>query len=88
MLVKFRNFLDIKETFLDELPKSTHLFYGHEYSFYNLRFAKHSDRENEFIKQTYKEAKKRRMIKMPFLPGVLEDEYRVNLFLRGEEQVI
>lgn len=77
----------IKNTF-DKLPKDTNLFYGHEYTRGNLRFAKKIEVDNVVIREKYKEAKDNHRKKIASLPGILSEEYKINLFLRVDEPKI
>mmetsp|Transcript_16509 Transcript_16509/g.15817 ORF Transcript_16509/g.15817 Transcript_16509/m.15817 type:complete len:146 (+) Transcript_16509:508-945(+) len=80
-----QNFADIKKDVIDKLPKDTHLFYGHEYAYSNLRFCHSLDPNNQFINEQYLIVKKNRALRKPNLPGTLSDEYQINVFFRFDE---
>lgn len=75
-------------TKIANLPESTQLYCGHEYTLSNLKFAKHVDPENADIDRYIAEVTKCRGNNLPSLPSSLLLEKKVNPFLRTASEVI
>lgn len=73
------------KSFLD-LPPSTRLWCGHEYTVSNLRFALSVEPDNEDIRAALRSAEARREKGLPTVPDTLAHQARVNPFLRFDQQ--
>ena len=69
---------------LDELPGSTLVCAGHEYTAANARFALHVDPANEALQARAKEVENLRAQGLPTLPVTLAQERATNPFLRAK----
>jgi hydroxyacylglutathione hydrolase len=67
---------------LSELPGDTHVYCGHEYTESNLRFAAHLEPSNADVGRARGRAAKLRAEGKPTVGTTLDDEQRVNPFLR------
>jgi hydroxyacylglutathione hydrolase len=67
---------------LCELPGDTHVYCGHEYTESNLRFAAHLEPTNADVEQARRRAASLRGDGKPTVGTTLDDERRVNPFLR------
>jgi hydroxyacylglutathione hydrolase len=65
-----------------ELPGDTHVYCGHEYTESNLRFAAHLEPSNADIEQARGRAAELRAAGRPTVGTTLDEERRVNPFLR------
>ncbi len=73
---------------LAELPESTRLFCGHEYTVKNLRFARVVEPENPDIEYKLARAEALREEGEPTLPSTMGEELRTNPFLRVGEPAV
>jgi hydroxyacylglutathione hydrolase len=64
------------------LPGETRVYCGHEYTESNLRFAAHCEPSNADIKRAQERAAARRAKNEPTVPGRLEEEGKINPFVR------
>ncbi|MEO8401187.1 MAG: hydroxyacylglutathione hydrolase [Gammaproteobacteria bacterium] len=69
---------------LAQLPLTTKIYCGHEYTLANLKFAEHVEPENTFIRDKISELTKKVAENQATLPSVLGDEKKMNPFLRCE----
>lgn len=69
---------------LRELPTTTQVYSGHEYTQKNLAFAQTVEPDNAAIAQAIAEVAALRQNGQPSLPGTLEQECRINPFLRWD----
>jgi hydroxyacylglutathione hydrolase len=67
---------------LAELPGTTKVYCGHEYTESNLRFAAHLEPSNADIESLHQSVQATRRHGSPSVPGALADEQKVNPFLR------
>ena len=67
---------------LAALPGDTRVYCGHEYTIQNLRFAAHVDADNIAIVAAREQAAARRAAGQPTVGVTLDDDLRVNPFLR------
>lgn len=70
---------------LAELPGSTRVYCGHEYTAANLRFAAAVEPDNQAIKERAARVKAQRDRGEPTVPGTLADELATNPFLRASQ---
>ena len=70
---------------IKELPKNTHIYCGHEYTYKNAEFCMKYDYNNSDLKKKFDEIKKLRLKNLPTVPTVLEDEINSNIFLRCDK---
>jgi len=68
-----------------ELPGDTRLYCGHEYTESNLRFAAHCEPGNGDVKKAQERANELRAAGKPTVGTTLDEERRVNPFLRVRE---
>lgn len=73
---------------LINLPNSTNVYCGHEYTVTNLRFAAHVDPNNTHVMEKLEWAKSRREKNLPTVPSTIGEEKLYNPFLRTHEQVL
>ncbi|MDR2218958.1 MAG: hydroxyacylglutathione hydrolase [Methylobacillus sp.] len=73
---------------LAHLPPETRVYCTHEYTQYNIRFARHLDPKNEALAEYEKEAKHLRDTHQPTLPSTMARELACNPFLRCDDPVI
>lgn len=71
-----------------QLPDSTKIYCGHEYTLTNLHFAQIVEPENPNIIVKLEQVKLLREKNLPTLPSLLLDEKKINPFLRCEEASI
>lgn len=64
------------------LPDDTRVYFGHEYTENNLRFALTLEPDNEAVRQKYEWAKQCRARGVPTTPTTIGEEKRINPFLR------
>lgn len=65
------------------LPYTTQVFCGHEYTVANLEWAERVDYGNEDIKRKLEWARRRQNAGLPTVPGSIEEEMRINIFIRS-----
>ncbi|WP_010597790.1 hydroxyacylglutathione hydrolase [Rickettsiella massiliensis] len=70
---------------LAHLPGDTQLYCGHEYTLANLHFAQMIEPENSQIKERLEKVREFRQSNLPSLPNTLENERKINPFLRCEQ---
>lgn len=63
-----------------KLPEDTHVYFGHEYTLANLKFAAHVEPDNQDIKDKIKWAQENKCT----TPSTLSNEKLTNPFLRVE----
>lgn len=69
--------------------KDKKLYFGHEYTLTNLRFAAEVDPENEAVKKRFQHIENRRKIGEPSVPSTVAEELLTNPFLRcGEASIL
>lgn len=73
---------------LMNLPKSTKVFPGHEYTLKNLMFGRRIEPDNKQLENKLKWAQSCRMHCLPTIPSTIEDELKTNAFLRFNEENI
>jgi hydroxyacylglutathione hydrolase len=69
-----------------ELPDSTKIFFGHEYTESNANFAKSLESDNYHLNLKITEIKSKRKQNQPTVPSKLEDEKKFNPFLRFDDK--
>lgn len=67
---------------LAALPQPTRVYFGHEYTAANLRFAAHSEPDHEPIAVRLAEVTSRRARNEPTTPSTIADELATNPFIR------
>lgn len=67
------------------LPPETNLFFGHEYTFYNMNFVKYIDAENEYLKKRIAAINELHKNNRPTVPIILKTEKNINPFLRWDD---
>jgi len=68
---------------LKELPKSTKVFCGHEYTLQNSKFCMVHDENNENLKTKVNDIKIRLKSGLSTIPSTIKDELECNIFLRS-----
>ena len=68
------------------LPDSTKIFCGHEYTESNAKFAEFLDPENDLLKKKILNIKKDRLESKPTIPATLEEEKKLNPFMKFDNQ--
>jgi len=71
---------------IKNLPKSTKIYCGHEYTYKNAEFCLKHDSNNADLKKKFKIIKKLRSDNLPTIPTTLEDELKTNIFLRCDQK--
>ena len=69
---------------IKSLPKNTHIYCAHEYTKSNLVWALDLEPDNQNIKNKLIEVEKKIALKELTIPCVLEEEMKINLFLRAD----
>eukprot|EP01080_Neovahlkampfia_damariscottae_P013063 gene13063-8271_t len=67
---------------IKNLPLNTLIFCGHEYSIKNISFGISIEKENNKMKEKFKECVEFRKLKKACIPTTIEDELDINIFLR------
>jgi hydroxyacylglutathione hydrolase len=67
---------------LRALPAETRVYCGHEYTVRNLEYARTGEPASEAVAEALAEAKRRRALGEPTIPGTIGTEKRVNPFFR------
>ncbi|KAK9711975.1 Metallo-beta-lactamase superfamily [Popillia japonica] len=67
---------------LGNLPDSTQVYCGHEYTLQNLKFAQRVEPNNTDISDKIKWAEQRRKEEIPTVPSTIGDEKKINPFMR------
>jgi len=70
---------------IKKLPRNTNIYCGHEYTYKNAEFCLKYDHGNAELKKKFELIKKLRSKNLPTIPTVLEDELRLNIFLRCDQ---
>ncbi|HZN23105.1 MAG TPA: hydroxyacylglutathione hydrolase [Burkholderiales bacterium] len=70
---------------LAELPDSTRVYCGHEYTLSNIRFARAAEPSNQALLELEKRAAAQRAQDLPTLPSDIGQEKATNPFLRVDE---
>ncbi|MDA9071945.1 hydroxyacylglutathione hydrolase [Candidatus Pelagibacter sp.] len=70
-------------TKLKELPKSTKVFCGHEYTKQNSKFCMIHDKNNEDLKAKISDIELKLKGGLPTIPSTIKDELECNIFLRA-----
>jgi hydroxyacylglutathione hydrolase len=73
---------------LRQLPSTTRVWCGHEYTVKNLEFAKTVDPDNPRVDDALREARRARAADEPTVPGTLGREREVNPFLRFDDPAV
>ena len=68
---------------LKELPKSTKVFCGHEYTLQNSNFCMVHDENNENLKAKLNDIKIKLKAGLPTIPSTIKDELECNIFLKS-----
>eukprot|EP00434_Breviolum_minutum_P033526 symbB.v1.2.029669.t1/scaffold3278.1/size59860/3 len=68
---------------LSQLPATTRIFCGHEYTVGNLEYALSLDPSNTLLQKRLSEAKEKRERKVPTIPSTMAEELEHNVFLRA-----
>jgi hydroxyacylglutathione hydrolase len=68
---------------LKELPKSTKVFCGHEYTLQNSKFCMVHDANNENLKAKLNDVKIKLKAGLSTIPSTIKDELECNIFLRS-----
>tara|TARA_B100000579_G_C22763978_1_gene820423 strand:+ start:499 stop:1239 length:741 start_codon:yes stop_codon:yes gene_type:complete len=69
---------------IKSLPKNTLIYCAHEYTKSNLLWALDLEPENQHIKNKLIEVEKKILLKELTIPCLLEEELKINLFLKAE----
>ena len=67
---------------IKKLPKDTKIYCGHEYTHKNAEFCMKYDGDNINLRKHFEKIKKLRSNNLPTIPTSLEDELKLNIFLR------
>ena len=73
---------------INNLPKETKIYCGHEYTFKNGEFCISIDEHNQKLKDKLKKINNKIEKGLPTIPTTLEDEIETNIFLRCENNKI
>ena len=73
---------------IKNLPKSTMIYCGHEYTEKNGQFCISIDKENIKLKNRIEDVKRKTQKKLPSLPITLGEEIETNIFLRCDNKKI
>ena len=68
------------------LPDSTKIFCGHEYTESNAKFAEFLDPGDDALKKKILNIKKDRLESKPTIPAILEEEKKLNPFMKFDNQ--
>ncbi len=69
---------------IKSLPKNTLIYCAHEYTKSNLLWALDIEPENQYIKNKLNEVEKKIALKELTIPCLLEEEMKINLFLKAD----
>ena len=75
-------------TCLRELPGDMRLYCGHEYTLANLVFARAVEPDNPDLEKRLDQAREQRDNQQPTLPSNLDEERRINPFLRWDQPAV
>ena len=70
---------------IKKLPKETKVYCGHEYTYKNAEFSIKYDNDNNELKKKFEKIKKLRSENLPTMPTNLEDELKLNIFLKCDQ---
>lgn len=70
---------------LSKLPSNTRVFCGHEYTVNNLKYGVHAEPDNEDMKAKLAWAQNQRSKGLPTIPTTIEEEMKINPFMRVRE---
>ena len=70
---------------IKELPKSTEIYCGHEYTLQNSKFCITNDSNNQKLRNKILEIKNKLKNGLPTIPTNLGDEIECNIFLKAED---
>lgn len=73
---------------LGALPDETKVFCGHEYTLQNLKFGLHIEPSNDYIKKKIAWANEKRRDNVPTVPSTIQEEKRINPFMRVNEPTV
>ncbi len=68
------------------LPKETKIYCGHEYTESNANFVKYLNPNDLLLKNKISEIKRKRSESLPTIPCLLEEELKLNPFLRFDDK--
>ena len=68
------------------LPDSTKIYCGHEYTESNAKFAEFLDPGDDLLKKKILNIKKDRLESKPTIPAILEEEKKLNPFMKFDNQ--
>ena len=71
-----------------ELPSSTLVYCGHEYTESNLKFAMAVEPDNQDILESIKQVQEARSMNKPSLPSQIDTEFKINPFMRCRELTV
>ncbi len=71
---------------IKKLPKETRIYCGHEYTYKNAEFCMKYESNNIDLKKKFEQIKKLRSQNLPTIPSILEDELKLNIFLRCDQK--
>ena len=71
---------------IKNLPKETRIYCGHEYTYKNAEFCMKYESNNIDLKKKFEQIKKLRSQNLPTIPSILEDELKLNIFLRCDQK--
>ena len=69
---------------IKDLPKSTKVFCGHEYTKQNSKFCIKHDKDNQNLKNKINENDKKLKKGLPTVPSTIKDELECNIFLKSD----
>jgi hydroxyacylglutathione hydrolase len=70
------------------LPSNTRVFFGHEYTENNLRFALQVEPDNAALRERYRQTQALRQAGQPTTPSTLQEEWATNPFMRSTSATI
>jgi len=70
---------------IKKLPRETIIYCGHEYTYKNAEFCMKYDTGNIDLKKKFEKIKKLRSENLPTVPTNLEDELKLNIFLKCDQ---
>ena len=70
---------------IKKLPRDTMIYCGHEYTYKNAEFCMKYDLDNIDLKKKFEKIKKLRSKNLPTIPTSLEDELKLNIFLKCDQ---
>ena len=70
------------------LPDSTKIYCGHEYTESNAKFAEFLDPGDDLLKNKILNIKKDRLESKPTIPAILEEEKKLNPFMKFDNKGI